>query len=68
MLGYTCFTFGQQPDEATSYLETHVRQIASMASFEGLQDAILDFGIGFHNVAIHSDILHLRFLKAAAET
>lgn len=59
--------FGLQLDEATSYLETHGRQIASMASFDGVQDATLDFGIALRDVLIHSDILPVRFLKAAAE-
>lgn len=59
--------FRQQLDEATRYLETHCRQIASMASFDGVQDATLDFGIELRDVAIHIDFLPLRFLKAAAE-
>ena len=60
--------FSQQIEEATSYLEDNSVQIAAMASFEGVQYAILDFGIELRDVAIHSDILPLRFLKAAAGT
>ena len=60
--------FGQQVDEATNYLETRGRQIASMTSFKGVQDVTLDFGIALRDVMIHSDILPLRFLKAAAES
>lgn len=59
--------FAQQLDEATGYLEMHCRQIAFLASFEGVQHATLDFGIELRGVAIHSDILPVRFLKAAAE-
>lgn len=58
--------FGQQIEEATSYLENHARHIASMVSFDGVQDATLDFGIELRDVAIHSDILPVRFLKAVA--
>jgi len=60
--------FNQQIDEATCYLDTHRVQITAMTSFEGVQHAILDFGIELRDVAIHSDILPLRFLKAAVET
>ena len=59
--------FDQQLNDAPSYLEAHCREIASMAAFEGVQDVILDFGIEFREVPIHSDILPLEFLKAAAE-
>lgn len=59
--------FEEQIEEATCYLETHCRQIASIASFEGVQHATLDFGIALRDVSIHSDILPLRFLKAAAD-
>lgn len=59
--------FDKQVDEATSYLERHCQQMASMASFEGVQDTTLDFGIELRDVAIHSDVLPVRFLKAAAE-
>lgn len=58
--------FGLQLDEATSYLETHGQKIASMASFEGVQDSTLDFGIALRDSLFHSDILPVRFLKAAA--
>lgn len=58
--------FGQQLDEATGFLETHCCQITSMASFEGVQNATLDFGIELRDVAIHCDTLPPRFLKAAA--
>ena len=57
-----------QVDEATSFLEAHSVQIAAMVSFEGVQDATLDFGIALHDVLIHSDILTARFLKAVALT
>jgi hypothetical protein len=60
--------FDQQIDEATRYLEIHRDQIAAMTLFEGVQHAILDFGIVLRDVAIHSDILPLRFLKAAVAT
>ena len=56
--------FGQQLDAATSYLEIQCRQIASMASFDDVQDATLDFGIELRNVAVHHDVLPFRFLKA----
>lgn len=59
--------FEEQIEEATCYLETHCRQIASIASFEGVQHATLDIGIALRDVAIHSDILPLRFLRAAAD-
>ena len=39
-----------------------------MTSFKGVQDVTLDFGIALRDVMIHSDILPLRFLKAAAES
>jgi hypothetical protein len=37
-----------------------------MASFEGVEDATLDLGIELRDVAIHSDILPVRFFKAVA--
>jgi hypothetical protein len=39
-----------------------------MVSFEGVQDATLDFGIALHDVLTHSDILIPRFLKAVGVT
>lgn len=59
--------FGQQVDETTNYLESYGDQIVIIASFEGVQTAVLDFGIELRDVAIHSDVLPLRFLRAAAE-
>ncbi|WP_200273249.1 hypothetical protein [Luteolibacter pohnpeiensis] len=58
--------FRLQLDEATSYLETHEQQIAVITSFEGVQEATLDFGIELCDAWIHSDILPPRFLRAAA--
>jgi hypothetical protein len=58
--------FSLQLDEATEFLEDNRAQIAAMASFEGVQHAILDFGIELRDVPFHSDILTPQFLMAVA--
>ncbi len=60
--------FGVQLDDATKFLEDNRARIAAMASFEGVQHAILDFGIELRDVPFHSDILTPRFLMAVSGT
>lgn len=60
--------FGLQIAEATKFLEDNSVRIAAMASFEGVEHAILDFGIKLLAVPFHSDILTPRFLMAVAGT
>lgn len=57
--------FELQIEEATKYLEDHAGLIAGIVSFEGVQNAILDFGIELRDTAIHSDTLPPGFLRAA---
>jgi hypothetical protein len=58
--------FDKQVEEATRFLEDHSTEIAGIVSFEGVEEATLDFGIELRDVMIHSDILTPRFLRAAA--
>lgn len=37
--------FARQIEDATAFLGTHLADISDMASFPGVQDAVLDFGI-----------------------
>jgi hypothetical protein len=59
--------FELQVEEATKFLEKHSDDISGIIALNGVEDAILDFGIELRDVAIHCDFLTPRFLRAAAE-
>jgi len=60
--------FKAQSIDASNFLETNRLDIQFMVQFHGTEGVILDFGIELRDVAIHSDYLSKRLLKAAAMT
>ncbi len=59
--------FEQQQDDALTFLTEHRVALQRLASFPGVEYSQLDFDIELGQAYIHSDVLSLGFLRAAAE-
>ena len=61
--------FDRQVTESTDFIERHSRTISALASFPGVDCAMLNFGIELRGDEVAKiDFLPLRFLKAVAST
>ena len=61
------YDFDLQVECATEFLKEHSGDISTIIAFKGVEDTVLDFGIGLRDTAIHCDILTPQFLKAAGD-
>lgn len=57
--------FDLQVADSSEFLEQHKADIVRMVGFLGVEGVTLDFGVELRDVAIHSDFLTPRFIKAA---
>jgi hypothetical protein len=58
--------FDTQVRHATAFLKKHKTALRRFATYPGVEQIAVDFGIELRNVTIHSDWLPAAFLKAAA--
>jgi hypothetical protein len=59
--------FEIQLKEATDFIKNNIIQIQKIVGFNGVSEAVFDFGVEFRDVAIHCDYLSPEFVRYAAE-
>lgn len=57
--------FDKQLEEATEYLKGNMSLIKKITEYPGIEEATIDFGVEFRDVAIHSDYLSPEFVANA---
>ena len=59
--------FEIQLKEATDFIKNNIIQIQKIVGFNGVSEAVFDFGVELRDVAIHCDYLSPEFVRYAAE-
>lgn len=59
--------FETQLEEATAFVERNMAGLIRVSALQGVEEAVLDFGVELRDVAVHCDRLPPRFLRAAGK-